>query len=83
MIRTPVTSSQIASIGYDLGTQTLEIEFKPFQKAGQEPRPNTVYQYQNVTPALHESLMGAESVGSFFRREIKPHADKYPYQKIS
>lgn len=61
MKREPVTSSNIASIGYDTNTKTLEIEFKHMG----------VYLYYNVPNAVHKELMGAESKGKYFAQHIK------------
>lgn len=44
MLRDPVSSSNIASIGYDPGSETLEIEFTN----------GSIYQYFNVPAGLHE-----------------------------
>jgi hypothetical protein len=71
---TPVKSSQIAAIGHDPSSNTLAIQFK----SGKAP----VYHYANVGADLFEKFRSAESVGSFFYKEIKPHTDKYPYTRI-
>jgi hypothetical protein len=71
---TPVQSSQIHAIGHDPASNTLAIQFK----SGKAP----VYHYANVGAELFEQFRGAESVGSFFYKNIKPHADKYPYTRI-
>lgn len=69
MNRTPVASSQIASVGYDPKTETLEIEF-----------PNgAVYSYSDCVPSVHERLMEAESIGKFFGQYIKISLE---YKKI-
>lgn len=61
MEREPVNSSNVASIGYDPGSETLEVEFK-----------NTgVYQYLNVPQFMWERLMQADSIGRFFNAEVK------------
>lgn len=62
MDREEVSSSNIASIGYDPESETLEVEFL---KTGR------VYQYLNVPGFMHERLMQAGSVGIFFNTEIK------------
>lgn len=72
---TPVESSQIKAIGHD-GVDTLQIDFP--RKDGGVSR----YQYSGVSPELFEEFKGAESVGSFFYRHIKPFADKYPYTRL-
>lgn len=60
MERIPVKSSNIASVGYDEGNKTLEIQFKS----------GAVYQYSGVEPQTHADLMAAESVGKFVQQNI-------------
>jgi hypothetical protein len=67
--REPVISTNIASIGYEPDTETLEVEFKT----------SGIYHYFNVPPFMHERLMTADSVGTFFNAEIKK---AYPCQKL-
>ncbi len=69
MDRVPVSSSNIASVGYDPDSETLEVEFI---KTG-------LYHYFNVPPFMHERLMSAGSVGIFFNAEIK---NAYPCSKV-
>jgi len=61
MTRQPVSSSNIASIGYDQKSQTLEIEFLS----------GGVYQYYSVSQSLYQGLMAASSHGSYFHQNIK------------
>jgi len=61
MKRITVDSSNIASIGYDPETMTLEVEFTN----------GNVYQYFDVPPSLHENLMLADSKGKFLHTQIK------------
>jgi len=61
MERTSVVSSNIASIGYNLGNQTLEIEFLN----------GSVYQYFDVPQNIHEDLMSADSQGKYLAANIK------------
>jgi len=68
MERTPVTSSQIKSIGHDPENNLLEVEFNS----------GGVYQYQNFTSTHHEKLMGAESKGSHFGKHVK---GVHPFRK--
>lgn len=60
--RTPVESSNIATIGYEPLTLKLAVEFKSGQ----------VYYYDNVTSEEFDALMGAESVGRHLNQHIKP-----------
>ena len=61
MKRYPVNSSNIASVGYDPATQTLEIEFHD----------GRVYQYFDVPQSVYEALMRAESAGKYLHEHIK------------
>ncbi|MCL4535523.1 MAG: KTSC domain-containing protein [Bacteroidetes bacterium] len=70
MERTPVQSSNLASVGYDPATRTLEIEL----------RSGRTYRYINVPKAVYEGLMAAESKGSYFNEHIKDAG--YPYSRI-
>lgn len=56
-----MTSSVIESLGYDPGTQVLEVEF----------RTGRVYQYFGVPPTLYGLLRNAGSLGEFFNRTIR------------
>lgn len=70
MNRVRVTSSNLASVGYDIVTNTLEIEFLD----------GSIYQYFNVPSHLHSGLMSATSHGSYFDAYIKKGG--YSYRKI-
>lgn len=61
MDRTSVSSSNIASIGYDSESMTLEIEFNN----------GAIYQYFDVGQRLYEELINADSVGGFLAAHIK------------
>ncbi|MBW3466869.1 KTSC domain-containing protein [Arthrospiribacter ruber] len=61
MNRQAVTSSNIASIGYEADSQTLEIEFLN----------GGVYQYFDVPQYVHEELMNASSHGQYLAQNIK------------
>lgn len=61
MQRHPVSSTNLASVGYDLPSQTLEVEFNS----------GGVYQYFDVPEHVHQELLAAGSVGSYFARSIK------------
>ena len=69
MERNYVASSNIASIGYDDYTQTLEVEFLN----------GTIYQYYDVPSNLHEQLMQEGSKGRFLNTYIK---NAYPYSRV-
>jgi hypothetical protein len=70
MERTAVKSGQIASVGHDAATNTLEIEFHSGQ----------VYRYSEVTADEHKALLAAESIGKHFGVHIRG-AKKY--EKVS
>jgi hypothetical protein len=67
MNRTPVSSSNLASVGYDPENMILEIEF---QHGG-------VYQYLNVPESKYEGLMKADSHGKYFDAHIKKGGYSY------
>ena len=69
MIRQPVRSSDLKSVGFDASTRTLEIEFQD----------GSIYQYDGVPPAIHAALMQASSHGSYFHRSIK---ERYRYRRV-
>ncbi len=74
-----VVSSQVKSIGHHLESNTLAIQF-PDKKDGST---GNLYHYENVTAELFDQFKSAESIGSFFIKNIKSRADLYPYTKIS
>jgi len=69
MIRTSVTSSNVASVGYDYESSTLEIEFNN----------GSVYQYFDVNERVYEELLAASSVGGYLASNIK---GIYRYSKV-
>lgn len=71
MERIPVESSNLASVGYDSDSLTLEIEFNS----------GGIYQYFTVPQDVYHGLMSAGSKGSYFHQNIKLAG--YPYQRIA
>ncbi len=69
MNRKPVISSNIASIGYDEASETLEIEFKN----------GGIYQYFDVPERIYKDIMGTGSKGEYLAQNIKGH---YRYSKV-
>lgn len=69
MNRTDVVSSNLKSVGYDEGSEVLEIEFYD----------GRVYQYYGVPPEVHRALMDADSHGKYLAAEIK---GKYRYERV-
>ena len=67
MYMTPVSSSDISSIGYENGTLYIS-----FHKGG-------TYAYFNVPQSVYAGLMSAGSHGKYFHAFIKHH---YGYQKL-
>jgi hypothetical protein len=70
MQRTPVSSSEIQSIGYDAATQTLEVEFHS----------GGVYQYFDVPASEYQAFMAAASHGQYLNQHIK---NTYRWQQAS
>jgi Helicase HerA, central domain/KTSC domain len=69
MQREQVSSSTIVSIGYDPGSETLEIEF---QNGG-------IYQYYNVPQTIYQQLMESASKGQFLHAYIR---NAFPYSRV-
>lgn len=69
MDRIPVSSSNIASIGYDQETQTLQVEFIK----------GSIYQYFDVPQAVYEEFINAESKGRYLAQQIKGN---YRYARV-
>jgi hypothetical protein len=57
----PVTSSNIAAIGYDHTTKTLAVKFKS----------GDLWHYPGASPDHHRELMSAKSIGKHFHAHIK------------
>jgi hypothetical protein len=70
MNRTPVSSSNLKSVGYDEGSSTLEVEFLH----------GGIYEYSNVPESRYSGLMSASSKGEYFDEYIKKGG--YGYRKV-
>jgi hypothetical protein len=70
MDRTRVSSSHLASVGYDPTTRILEVEFLD----------RSIYQYSNVPEHLYHGLMSASSDGSYLDAHIKKGG--YTYRRV-
>ena len=69
MERDQVNSSTIMSIGYETGSETLEIEFKN----------GSIYQYYNVPQPVYQQLMESASKGQFHHTYIR---NAFPYSRV-
>jgi len=69
MKRTSVYSSNLVSVGYDLSSQILEIQFPD----------GSVYQYNRVPQEIYINLMNADSHGQYFYAMIR---NSYQYRII-
>jgi hypothetical protein len=68
--RQRVTSSDIASIGYDEATETLEIEFHA----------TGVYRYFSVSKSVADEFRASPSPGKYFLQNIK---GKYAWERAA
>jgi hypothetical protein len=68
----PVTSSQLAAVGYDAGTGELVIKFH-----GTVRNQHAIYSYQGSLPELAAGILAAESPGAFFHRHIRQGPFRY------
>lgn len=69
MYRQPVSSSNIANIGYDPASQVLEVGFNS----------GGVYQYYDVPASIYQGLMNASSHGSYLAKYVK---GTYRYRRV-
>ena len=69
MKRKSVESSSIRSVGYDPKSRTLEVEFTSGQ----------IYQYFDVSAAVHRNFLNAESKGRFLNDSIR---DVYQWMSL-
>lgn len=65
----PVSSSNIAELGYDVDNQTVYVRFLN----------NTLYIYKGVPQYEYEGLHNAPSIGSYLHRNFK---NVYPYERV-
>ena len=70
MDRIAVTSSNLASVGYDEPTETLEIQFND----------GSVYEYSAVPLDVYRGLMAAGSKGQYHHQFIRT---TYQYARVS
>ena len=74
IVRQRITSSDIASVGYDAATNTLDIEFHA----------TGVYRYYSVPPSVVAELTFTTCPGKYFLQHIKgkyawdPHSKLFP-----
>ncbi|WP_318367670.1 KTSC domain-containing protein [Enterobacter sp.] len=66
----PVTSSRIASVGYEESTRTLEVRFHN----------HSVYQYHGVPSRIFNVFLTVVSKGRFYDGVVK---GKYPEHRIA
>ena len=64
-----VDSTTLASVGHDVKSAVLELQF----------RNGAVYQYFSVPRGVYQSLLWAPSKGAYFNHNIR---GRYPYQRI-
>lgn len=72
-----VESSQIKAIGFDSAQNILAIQFKKYN--GDD---GGIYHYQNFTAEQFQQFKSAESIGRYFKANIKSEVEKHPYKKI-
>jgi hypothetical protein len=70
VIRKPVVSTNVESVGYDESSRTLEIEFHD----------GSIYQYFDVPRNVFQELMTAASIGAYVNRELK---GRFNYRQVA
>lgn len=69
IVRVPVRSRSLASLGYDPDLQVLEAEFKS----------GDVYRFFMVPTSVHDALSKSSTVGADFNRAVR---DRFPFVKV-
>lgn len=69
----PVISSNLAQIGYDPETMTMQIMFKN----------GSLYAYQNIEPETYSNMMASGDVGRYFAEIIKPQRNRYIFTRVT
>jgi hypothetical protein len=64
-----VSSSNLASVGYDPASRTLEVAFLN----------GSLYSYSSVPESVYRGLMSAASHGSYFAANVK---NTYSYRRV-
>ncbi|MCO4091463.1 MAG: KTSC domain-containing protein [Sphingorhabdus sp.] len=64
-----VDSSNVAAVGYEEDSQTLQVEFNN----------GSTYQYFDVPQAIFDDLLGASSVGQYLNQNVK---GTYRYSRV-
>ncbi len=74
MDRVLIESSNIASVGYDSDTRTLEVEFR-----GSKNKKSRIYQYFDIPFYIYNDLLngGFTSAGRYFREAVVKGGYKY------
>lgn len=75
---TEIDSAIIYAIGHDAETNTLAIRFKN----PKTETPTTLYHYDNFSSEQFDKFKNADSIGSYFYKNIKPNTEEFPYRKI-
>ncbi len=65
-----VSSSNVAAVGYDPNTKTMDVTFNS----------GSVYNYFDVPMGIYEALISADSVGKTLHAIVKGH---YAYERVS
>lgn len=65
----PVSSSNIAAVGYDIDSQVVYVQFLN----------GSTYAYKGVAEHEFDNLRTAPSVGSYLNRNFK---NVYPYERV-
>jgi hypothetical protein len=68
MQREPIDSSVIASMGYDVAWQVLELEFRETKE---------IYDYFEVPPEVYSAFRSAQSKGTYLNTVFKMHEFRY------
>jgi hypothetical protein len=85
----PVSSSNVAAIGYDPGDAGVPMHGVSLDRRAAAPtvgdlyvqfRNGSLYVYRGVEESVYDDMFSAASPGRFVWRELR---DRYPYERLS
>lgn len=67
-----VDSSAASDLEYDTKKKILTVKFKN----------GRTYEYANITPALHDEIIHAPSIGRYLNRLVVKNPTAYPFKEL-
>ena len=80
---TPINSSNIHSVGYDLDTRTMRVRFRDRTDRHGAVKPGGIYEHQDVPQEAFDAFMAAESKGAHYAQHIRRTGERgFEHRKV-